>query len=134
MRRISTALLCLMLCCGLFGQGPTKLVDGAGNELVLAKGGQRYTAYLQAITTGGVTITTVPTNVQLLFCTNSSGSAATLTVADTQGSPVTFWTAVSIAANSVMLMHASTVGLFMQGIKLTAGTNSALSCQVQGVQ
>lgn len=127
----------LLLLCGrsyLSAQQPVKPTNSSGKELIFAKGGVSYTSYLQVIATGGTTVTSSDTWVQLLFCTNTTSSSATLTVADTQGSPVTFWTAVPIAGNSVVLLHASAIGLYMKGIKLTAGTTTSISCQVQGVQ
>ena len=134
LRKLKTGLVVCLLAALAAAQNPVNLTDKAAHELILASTGVKYTKYLTAITTSGVTITAIDTYVQLMFCTNTSGTSATLTVADTQGSPVTFWSTVQISANSVVLLHASTVGLFMQGIKLTAGTNSAISCQIQGVQ
>lgn len=115
-------------------QVPVKVTNGSGTERPLGAAGTEYKAYLQVIATGGTTITSSNTYVTVLFCMNTTGSAATLTIADTQGSPVTFWNAVSIAANSVVLLYTGPIGLYMQGIKATAGTGSALYCQVQGVQ
>lgn len=113
---------------------PVRPTDSNDTELGLAPAGKKVTYYLQAITTGGTTITTTATYVQMLFCTNTSAGSVTLTVADTQGSPVTFFSQVTIAANSVTLLAANNTGLYMQGVKITVNTNSAVSCQVQGVQ
>lgn len=115
-------------------QQPVKQVDGNYNEVINGTGGARYTSYLQAITTAGTTITTSNVYVQLLFCTNTSGTDRTITIADTQGSPVTFWSTVTVSANSVFLMQASSIGLYFQGLKITSSANSAISCQVQGVR
>jgi hypothetical protein len=115
-------------------QVSVKPTDGNGTERILGAAGKVYSSYLQAITTGGTTITSTSTYVQLIYCTNATGTARTITLADTQGSPVTFMTDVSVAANSVFLFNAGTIGLYMQGVKVTASANSAISCQVQGVQ
>jgi hypothetical protein len=114
-------------------QVPVKDVDGNGNEKRTAASGRFFNSYLQAITTGGTTITTASTYVQLIYCTNNSGTDRTITLADTQGSPAIFMTTVNVAANSVFLFN-SPVGLYMQGVTITASANSAISCQVQGTQ
>lgn len=125
----------LVLGVGLaFPQVPVKPVDGNGTELAVAPPGKRFISYLQAITTSGTTITSNATYVQMLYCTNNSGSDRTITIADTQGSPATFATSVSIAANSIMMVVSNATGLYMQGVKITASANSAISCQLQGVQ
>lgn len=131
LKRILSFILCASL---LLAQGPTKLTDGTGKEAIYAANGLKTNFYMQAITTGGVTITSVDTYVQLIYCANTTGSVVTITLADTQGSPVTFGSAVPLPANSITLVFASAIGLFMHGLKLTASSNSAISCQVQGVQ
>ena len=136
-QKLKLLLASLVLATLALAQQPVKIVNGAGNEVVFGASGSsgtRFTQYLTAITTGGVTMTSTATYVQLLFCTNTSATDRTLTVADTQGSPVTFFSTVNIPANSVVLLHAGAVGLYMQGLKITASANSALSCQAQGVQ
>ena len=128
-------LLSLLLGVGLaLGQVSVKPTDGTGTERILGAAGREYNSDLTAITTSGVTITSTTTKVQLLYCTNASGSDVTLTLADTQGSPVTYMTTVNVVANSVFLFNAGTIGLRMQGVKITASANSRLLCQVQGVQ
>jgi hypothetical protein len=131
MKRLLTLLI---LCVGVaLAQVPVKETDGNGNEKRTAASGRYADYYLQAITTSGTTITSANTYVQVIYCTNSSGTDRTITLADTQGSPVTFMTTVNVAANSVFLFNAP-IGLYMQGVKITASANSAILCQVQGTQ
>lgn len=127
--------LALVVGCALpaSGQVSVKPTDGAGTERILGAAGKMYDSGLTAITTGGVTITSTQTAVQLLFCTNASGTDRTITVSNAAASAV-YLTTVNVTANSAFLLHAGTIGLNMAGVKITASANSAISCQVQGVQ
>lgn len=133
-RSLKGLMLGLVMASAMFGQLPVKVTDGLGTEQIIGASGKKYLNYSQAITTAGVVITSSNTYVNLLFCSNNTSGAVTLTVTDNQGSPVTFFPATSMAANSAVLLYAGPIGLYMQGIKITAGSNSAISCQVQGVQ
>jgi hypothetical protein len=118
-----------------FGQQPTKLVDGGGNELQIAGGGRAYNSGMTLLTDSAVVVTAVTTKVQLIFCANIAVGAVTLTITDNQTSAKTYFNAVSIAANSSVLVHSSTVGLpFASGIKWNASATNSLNCQIVGVQ
>lgn len=121
----------LFLATSLFAQ--TKLVDGNGNEYILAAAGAKYNSGLTTVSASLTAVTSTTTKVQIIHCTNTTGSAATLTVAN--GAGTEYFTTVSVAANSVMVVHYGTVGLtYTGGVKLQSGTASALKCQIEGVQ
>lgn len=123
-----------------FAQLPVKNVDGKGNELNFASSGRPFTVYMTTVPNSATVVTDGTTTInqdfglQLLYCSNPTGGAVTLSFSDNQGSPVSYATTVSLAANSVNGVFASPIGLRMKGgMKWTAGTSSAISCQVQGV-
>jgi hypothetical protein len=72
--------------------------------------------------------------VQLILCNNQTGSAATLTLTDGSGTPKTYFPAVSLAANSVVVLYSGVGFTMTTGIKWAAGTSSAIYCQIEGVQ
>lgn len=116
-------------------QGPIKLVDGTGAELRLAASGVAYNSGMTLVPDSATAVTAVTTRVQLIFCANISGADATVTITDNQGSPKVYFNAVTISKNQSMLLHASAIGLpYASGIKWTAGTASAINCQIVGVQ
>lgn len=118
-----------------YAQGPIKLVDGTGAELRLAASGVAYDSGMTTVPDSATAVTAVTTKVQLIFCANISGSDATITITDNQSSPKTYFNAVTITKNQSMLLHTSAIGLpYRDGIKWTAGTASAISCQIVGVQ
>ncbi len=123
-----------------FGQLPVKNVDGNNNELILASAGQAFTVYLTVVPNSSTVVSDGTTSInknfklQLFYCTNPTSSAVTVSYSDNQGSPVAYATTVSLAANSINGIFSSPIGLNMKGgMKWTAGTSSAISCQVQGV-
>jgi hypothetical protein len=119
----------------VFGQAPTKLVDGGGNELQIAGGGKSYNSGMVTLTDSLTAATAVTTKVQLIFCANVTAGAVTLTITDNQTSAKTYFAAVSLSANSSVLVHSSTVGLpFASGIKWNASAAASLNCQIVGVQ
>lgn len=65
-----------------------------------------------------------------LHCSNNTGSAATLSITDS--TPITYFPAVSMAANSVMVANYGEVGIKMSGFKWFQGTSGAIECQVAG--
>ena len=112
---------------------PVKPVNGAGAELIIAAGGQSVDSGLQAITTGGITMFSSTTTVQFIHCLATT--ATTLTITDKSGTPVTYFPAVAMAANSVMIASYGTIGMsFNAGLIISAGANSAISCRAVGVQ
>lgn len=129
------AVLLLILVGGsLIAAVPTRLTSGVNDtEVVLGTPGVRYLAEMQAITTTPTTLTSTPTYVKVMWCVNTSGGAVTLSVTDAGGTKE-YLPTVSVLADSAMLAVGSDTGVYMNGIRWTAGSNSALSCQVQGVQ
>ena len=125
----------LLMVAGAFGQQARKLVDGNWNELQIAAGGKSYNSGMVTLTDSAAVLTAVTTKVQLIFCANVTSGAVTLTITDNQTSPKTYFATVSLAANSSILVHSSTVGLpFASGIKWNASAGASLNCQVVGVQ
>ncbi len=115
-----------------FGQAPVKPVDGLGNEQMLGPGGRRVISTMQVLPASPTVLYSTTIKVVTLFCANNTGSAATVTIADGGARP--FFTAVSMAANSSMLMITGSGLTFTSGITWSAGTASAIYCQVEGVQ
>lgn len=84
-------------------------------------------------TTSGTVLTTNTTLVQILYCDNTTGSAATVTIKDhTLAKEVV--SAFSIAANSNVRFIDSPVGMVLQGIEWWQGTASAINCYAGGRQ
>lgn len=132
---IKTVVLGLLLALGAMAQSPSKLVDGNGSELQLAAGGKKVDTGLILATGSPVAYLSATTTVQLIHCHNATSSAATVTITDGAGSPVTYFPAVSLAGNSVMIANYGTVGMsFAGGVKVSAGTTSAIYCRIIGVQ
>jgi hypothetical protein len=128
-------ILGVLISTSAWGQTTTKIVDGNFVERITAAAGKEYNSGILAVTTVATTVTNVSTKVQLLFCRNSTASAVTINVTDNQASPETYFPDVSVAANSVVLLHASVIGLPLNGgVKWSASSNSAIKCQVVGVQ
>ena|ERR1700722_13755318 len=133
MRKLILMLMVIGLC---FGQGPVKLVDGKGNERIISASGVAYDSNpsggLTTITTGGVTLTSITTKVQVIHC-NTGSSSSTITITD--GSSNTYLNAVSMSPNAVMVVNYGEIGMpYNGGIIITAGTSSTLTCRVIGVQ
>lgn len=84
-----------------------------------------------AVTDSSVTIVNQHFWMRRLHCANTTGSAATLTIEDVDGND--YFTAVSVAANSVLVGNWGEVGIRMSnGIKWSSGTSLALNCQAEG--
>lgn len=134
---IKKLLFGLLLAGGLaFAQpAPVKVVDGNSNEVILGAAGVAVDSGLTAVTTGGVTLLSSTTKVQVIHCLNYSVSSATLTITDNAGSPVTYVPAVAMAANSIFVLTYGPVGLsYDTGVKASASANSAIKCRVAGVK
>lgn len=77
-----------------------------------------------------VDVTTSDLWVRVISCTNTSSSAATLTIED--GDNTDYFTAVSIAANSSMVANYGNGVKFNDGLSWGSGTASVINCQVEG--
>lgn len=115
-------------------QIPVKPVDGNGNEQMLGAPGRRVIYALQAVPASSTAVVTSSIKVVTLFCNNATGGAVTLTITDNQGSPLTYYPAVSIAANSVNMLVAQSGLSFTDGIKWSASAGTSIYCQIEGVQ
>ncbi len=127
-------LIALLMSIVMMAQPSVKPVDGLGNEQMIGPGGRRVIATMQTVPDSSTAIFTSTIKVVTLFCNNTTGTAASLTITDNQASPKTFFPAVSVAANSAMLLIAASGLTFTTGMKWSSGTTSALQCQVEGVQ
>jgi hypothetical protein len=120
--------LCLL---GLYAQAPVKIVDGNALAVNLGPSGSPVVYAMQLVPNSATAVTATATYVQLIVCANTSASAVTILLTNTAGT--TYYPTVSLPANSSTVLHSS-VGMYMNGIKWTAGTSSVLYCQIQGVQ
>jgi hypothetical protein len=127
-------LLSIVLLVGaLSAQTGFKLVDGNGKALQISAAGLAYNSTLTAATTTPTALTTTTTKVQLVHCVNNTAGAVTVTIKD--ASDNVYVDAVSMAGNSVFVIHYGTIGLtYTGGVKLSASANSSIKCQVEGVQ
>lgn len=110
-------------------QTPIKVVNGNGIQTL----GYNYNSGMVTLTNTAALLTSATVAVKILHCANITGGAVTLTITDNQGSPVTYWSAVSVAANSVMVVNYGDPGLVMQGVKWNASASSSLNCQLEGI-
>jgi hypothetical protein len=84
-----------------------------------------------AVTNSSVDIVTSDFWLRRLHCVNTTGTAASLTIED--GDDNDYFTAVSIAANSVLVGNWGEVGIKMSnGLSWQSGTNLSLNCQAEG--
>jgi hypothetical protein len=121
---------------------PTRLVSGPGmspqgrmgDELILGAAGIPYDSGIQTITTTPTVLTSLTTRTQIIFCENHTGGTVTVTITDNQGSPMTYYGAIAIPANTATMLQATAIGLPMKGIKWSVGANASINCQVTGVQ
>lgn len=128
---IFSLVLCFCFATSIVAQQPTKPVNGQGKELILGAAGTVFNTNLTALTTSPVALSTSTLKVQVIHC-KSNGTASTVTIKD--GNDVVYYDTVSLAANSVFIAQYGTVGItFTNGIKVNAGANSAISCQIEGV-
>ena len=128
-------LLCVLFVPAMTAQSSRIIVNGSGVERITAASGNEFDSGLTAVTTGaGVDLATTTVKVQLIFCTNTTATARTIDILDGAVSPNTYWNDVELAANSVVLVANTVIGLPMDGgVTITASANSAISCQVVGV-
>lgn len=129
---ISVLLVFSLFLSSALGQNPVKIVNGNNDEVILGAGGKSYNSGLIVATTASTSVTATATKVQVIHCTNSTSGVVTLTIENTAGDD--YFTTVSLAANSVMVVQYGSVGLTYAGVKLSASANSSISCQFEGVQ
>ena len=79
-------------------------------------------------------ISTDTTWVTSIRIANRTGSAATITLTDKDGTPFEYYTAVSVPANGVVNERIATPLKFVGGISITAGTADALTAEIFGWQ
>ena len=116
----------------LVAQLPVKITDGSGNERQSFPAGSKTVYLMQAVPDSNTALASSTIKVQLIFCQNSTASAATLTITDNDSVPRTYWPTVSIAANSIAMLY-SGVGMTMTGgIKWQASASNTIYCQVEG--
>jgi hypothetical protein len=115
-------LLCaLLLVAGLMTLSPAQQSAAFGYGL-------SFNSYMAPVASGPTTITTL-TGAYRFSCTATA--AATLTITDAQGSPVTF-ASQAMAINTTLSYPNSGAYLKMQGVKLADSVNNAINCAVEG--
>lgn len=115
----------------LHAQAPVKIVDGRSLAVNLGPAGTPIVYAMQLVPNSATAVTSTVTYVQLIVCANTSASEVTILLTNTAGTA--YYPTVALPANSATVLHAG-VGMYMNGIKWTAGTASVLYCQIQGVQ
>ena len=135
-RQIFIGLAIIIVAAALsWSQAPVKLVNGLGIERHVAATGSVYDTGITTLTNSAVAVTAATTYVQFIHCANIDSVARTVTISDNQGTPKVYFNAVSIPANGVMTANFSATGIAMSaGIKWNASANSAVNCQISGVQ
>ncbi len=83
-------------------------------------------------TSSGTAVTAVDTCVFQIYANNKTGSAVTLTIQDTSGTPIVYSTTFSIPGNSDVFRNFYG-HKFLGGVKLIAGTGSSLNAITTGV-
>ncbi len=84
-------------------------------------------------TGAGSNLTTADTCVFKLYLNNKSSSAVTVTLEDRQGTPISYSTSFSLPGNSDVMREFGGMR-FVSGVKVTAGTATALNARLLGVQ
>jgi len=132
MKTLTSILLIAAFSLGsLLSQVPVKEVDGSGSERFTAAAGKAFVIDLYTITNSSVSQTTSNVWIQSWQCTNTTGTAATLTIENTAGTD--FVSALSIPATGVASANYNARGLRLVGLKWFSGTSSALNCTLAGV-
>lgn len=126
MKKIITLLLLIIIPAA--AQPPVRIVNPDGSQTV----GQNFNSGIVTLTNSAAALTALTTKVKILHCANTTGGAITLTITDTAGN--SYWPAVSMAANSVLVANYGDPGLIMVGIKWNASANSSINCQLEGLQ
>jgi hypothetical protein len=97
--------------------------------------GPPFGSTIQTVPNSSTAVTANTLQITDFFCTNTTATAATITLTDTAGNVIV--SAKSIAAHDfVALIQASTGGggIVAVGVKWQAGTASALNCYLGGAQ
>lgn len=126
-------LVCLVALVAL-AQMPVKPVDGNHNELRLAAAGPVYSTGMIVVPASDTLLTATTTKIQAIHCGNNTAGAVTLTISDNQVTPRNYFPAVSVAANSSLLVQYGTLGMPYAGIRWAAGSSNAIYCHIVGVQ
>ncbi len=84
-------------------------------------------------TGAGSTLTSADTCVFRLYMNNKTASPVSVTIEDRQGTPVSYSTSFSLPGNSDVMREFGGIR-FVSGVKITAGTASALNARLLGVQ
>lgn len=92
----------------------------------------RYDSGMVAVTNSLTAVTSTTLFLRILHCLNTTAGAVTLQV--TNGNDVELFPPVSMAANSVLVGNWGDGITLTNGVKWVAGSNSAISCQIQGVR
>ncbi|MBI3679055.1 MAG: hypothetical protein HY235_01395 [Acidobacteria bacterium] len=84
-------------------------------------------------TGAGSSLTTADTCVFKLYLNNKTSAAVTVTLEDRQATPVSYSTSFSLPANSDLMRDFAGMK-FISGVKVTAGSATALNARLLGVQ
>lgn len=124
---------------GISSGVPVAVTGGSTALPVMATDGVATTIYggtmstLSALTTtSGAVITALTITINSLECFNVTGSAATVNRTDTAG--LQFETSFSIPANSTLYLVSPGAMQKMVGLKMWAGTASAINCVISARQ
>jgi hypothetical protein len=92
-----------------------------------------FNLYMAALPNAATTATTT-TGAYRFYCNNITAGAITITITDNQGSPVSFVTAFSLAANSNIRFPPGEGLMRMQGVKWSASGAASVNCTIDGFQ
>lgn len=92
----------------------------------------RYDSGTVAVTTSLTAVIATTLILRILHCLNTTAGDVTLQITD--GNDVEKFPPVTMAANSVLVGNWGDGIRFESGMKWVAGSNSAISCQVQGMR
>lgn len=119
---IRQSLLCLLV-------GVALLFGESGTSRRNPRFQKQYTN--KAVVPNSLTdLTTTDTMLHQILVANTTGSAVTFTLQDKAGTPIKRFAAVSIAANSTLMLVCPEGCFFEAGMSWSAGTGSALHGEV----
>lgn len=106
------------------------------NPLATAASGTYTTSYNSGLTqltnSAGTVLTASTTQVQILYCSNITAGAVTVTIENAAGLDLV--TAFSIAANSNVTFVNNQTGIVMVGVNWWASANTSINCYLGGNQ
>jgi hypothetical protein len=85
---------------------------------------------LQIPPSSATDLTTKDTVIYQLVVANTTGSSATLTINDKQGSPLSLLSAVSFAANGTTVLNFNEGVRMLGGVRWSQGTANALNVEL----